>query len=145
MSIFQPLISFSKKSHLGMLIFLLRCQGEITEEIFKMIFPLLISITITKTLKMRDNRKHIMFHFLLISMNIYITFTKVKFHRVEIKISVQEIQILSQKSLFSSKNNKAPNRDLWRSDLLLKCYEIFIVTLRFSYEPNASNGSRNRL
>ena len=33
---------------------LLRCQREITEKIFKMIFPRLISITITRTPKMRE-------------------------------------------------------------------------------------------
>jgi len=37
-----------------------------------MIFPLLISITITRTPKMRDSRKHISFYFFFISINIYI-------------------------------------------------------------------------
>jgi len=53
-------------------------SGEITEKIFKMIFPLFISITITRTQKIRDSCKHIPFHFFFISINIYIFATKVK-------------------------------------------------------------------
>jgi len=78
MAIFQPLTS--NQSHLGIPVLLLRCQREITEEIFKMIFPLLLLITIIKTQKMWDSHKHIPFHFFVISNSIYILTTKIKAH-----------------------------------------------------------------
>ena len=33
----------------------------------------------------------------------------------------------------------------WRSDLLFKCYEIFVVVSGLSHEPNTSNRAQNGL
>ena len=39
----------------------------------------------------------------------------------------------------------APNTCLWRSDLLLRCYEIFLVITELSHKLNAPNRARNKL
>ena len=78
MTVFPPLISFFNQPHLGITILLFRCQGEITEELFKMVFSLLISITIMITSKTQDNRTHIPFNFL--SLSVFISAIIVKAH-----------------------------------------------------------------
>jgi len=145
MTVFQPSISFFSQFYLGIVALLRRCQGEISEEIFKLVFSLFILIMIIKTLKIRESCIHVPFNLILISINIYITSTKVKFHRVKIKISVKKLRNYPKESPFCCTNSKAPNKGLWRSDLLPNCCKFCPVALEFSYDPNVSDGTRIRL
>jgi len=77
MTFFPPPISFYSQLQLGIL---RRYQGEILEKILKIVFPLFVPITIIRTQKMWDSRKHIPFHSLVISIGIYLLTTKIKFH-----------------------------------------------------------------
>ena len=101
-----------------------------------MIFPLFVSITIMRTPKIWDSSIYISFHFILISISIYITSTKVKSHGVKIKISVQETQKLPKRI------SKAPNRGSWRSCMLPNYCEICPIASRLSHEPNTSDETR---
>ena len=76
MIVFPPPVSFSIQPYLGIVALLHRCQGEISEEIFKLIFSLLIPIMIIKTLKIR--KRCVPFNLLLIAISIYVFTTKVK-------------------------------------------------------------------
>ena len=55
-------------------------SGKITEELFKIIFSLLIPIMIIRNPKIRESRIHIPFNFLVITISTYISITKVKSH-----------------------------------------------------------------
>ena len=57
---------------------LLRCQGEITKKILKMIFLFFIPSMIIRALKVRNSRIHIPFNFLIITISIYVPTTKIK-------------------------------------------------------------------
>jgi len=78
MPVFSPPISFSNQPYLGVAALLFRCQNKITEESLKITFSLLILITIMRTPKTWDNRIHIPFNFLFITINIYVSIIKVK-------------------------------------------------------------------
>jgi len=107
-----------------------------------MIFPLLIPITIIRTQKMRNNRKHIPFHLFVIGISIYTNHKS----KMPWRSSVHKLKKLPQRIImFYYTNSKASNRDLWRWDLLSNCYEFSSVALMLSHEPNASNRTRNRL
>jgi len=65
---------------LGIVAHLRRCHGEITEDIFKLVFSLLIPILITKNSKIQESCIHVPFNILLITICVYIIATKVKPH-----------------------------------------------------------------
>jgi len=73
MVVFPPPISLSNQPPLGIVVLLLRCQGEVTEVFFKIIFSLLIPIM-----------RHILFNFVqlpFMSISIYVYSIKIKAHR----------------------------------------------------------------
>jgi len=64
--------------HLGIVAPLRRCQGEISEEIYKLVFPLFILILIPKTPKIWERCIHVPFNLLFLTASIYVFATKVK-------------------------------------------------------------------
>jgi len=78
MAVFPPPTSFSSHLQLGIVTLLLRCQGEITGEIFKILFSLFIPIMIIRIPKIQESCIHIPFNLLFITISIYVFTTKVK-------------------------------------------------------------------
>ena len=158
MVVFPPIISFSNKLHLGIVV-LFRSQNKITEENFKIAFSLLIPIMIIRTLKTWNSRIHISSNFLFITISKYVSATKVKSHdknsvhkfRNYLRISKARTRVKSgwkcSLKRWSSATRIVPawNTGLWRSDLLSNCREIFPVAPRLSHASNASDESRTGL
>ena len=76
MAVFHPPVGFSNQPYLGIATLLFKCQNKLTDESFKIAFPLLIPIMIIRTLKIWESRIHIPFHFLFITISMYISTTK---------------------------------------------------------------------
>ena len=80
MTAFPPPIRFFSQLHLGIVSLLRRCQGEISEEILKMVFSLFTPILIIKRSKIQESCICVPFNLLiLISINVFAT--KVKLHK----------------------------------------------------------------
>jgi len=69
-TIFPLPISLPNQPYLGTVVLMLRCQNKITEENFKIYFPLLILNMIIRTPKIRGSRIYIPFNFCVVSISI---------------------------------------------------------------------------
>ena len=80
MAVFPSPVSFFIQLSLGIEALLIRCQIKITEESFKIPFPIFITITVISTPKVRNNHKHTPLNSFVITISINVFVAKVKTH-----------------------------------------------------------------
>ena len=112
MAIFSPPISLSNQFHLDIMVLLLRYQNKITEKSFKIVFSLIPNMII-RTSRIWESHMHISFHFLFITISIYVFPAAVKTH---VENSVHKDQKLSKN--FNGSNWTQFRLKMWPETLI---------------------------